>query len=485
MGSEGSFPQVQRANFFMEINLPYKLELRDYQKDLWNACMPTDFMRALVVWPRRNGKDLICLNILTAKAMQRRGLYFYMAPYYNQVRQIIWEGSDGSGRRFIDYIPPQLITNKTKIDMRITLVNGSQIKLCGSDNIDSIVGTNPIGIVFTEFSLHKPEAWHYLRPILAENGGWAIFNGTPRGMNHFFDVAQRAEKDPIWFFQHLTCEDTGVPTLEAIEQERRDGMPESLVQQEFFTSWTSSSEETLIPLDIVAPTVDLHLTPDNYEYAPRIMGVDVAYSVKGDQAILAFRQGRKLWPLEKHRGVDNMALATRVADKIKSFDPEAVFIDYGRGEGVIHRLWQLGYREVVIPVNFAQKPYSRLYMNKRAEIFCRTRDWFLSVEKPSIPNDENLIAALTAPTFTTNDRGYIQIESKMQIRKRLGRSTDDLDAVALTFSEELEEKGRGSTPLSEEELLMRELRNAAENQYNPLEYLNAESVFQLSSESGF
>jgi len=391
------------------------------------------------VWPRRNGKDLICFNVAIAKAVQRVGLYYYMAPYYNQVRQIIWEGTDGSGRRFLDYIPGELIESKTKIDMRINLFNGSQIKLCGSDNIDSIVGTNPIGIVFTEFSLHKPEAWEYLRPILAENGGWAIFNGTPRGMNHFFALAQKAEKDPEWFYERLTCEDTGIPTKEAIEKERRDGMPESLVQQEFFTSWTSSSEETLIPLDIVESAIDLEVKAEEYKFAPRILGVDVAFAVKGDQAVIAMRQGRRLWPLERFQGVDNMALATRIADKIKTWKPDAVCIDYGRGEGVIHRLWQMGYRDEVIPVNFSQKPFSSLYMNKRAEIFCRVRDWFLQANKPSIPYDPDLIASLTAPTFTTNDRGFIQIESKLQIRKRLGRSTDELDAVALTFSEEFEE----------------------------------------------
>ena len=97
--------------------------------------------------------------------------------------------------------------------MRFELINGSQIKLCGSDNIDSILGTNPYGVVFTEFSLHKPEAWDYIRPILADNGGWALFNGTPRVLNHFYQLYKAAEKDPKWFTMHLTRDDTGHPTL--------------------------------------------------------------------------------------------------------------------------------------------------------------------------------------------------------------------------------------------------------------------------------
>ena len=460
------------------INLPYQFTLRDYQEGYWNWCLKEEFKRALIVWPRRNGKDIVSLNILVAKAMQKVALYYYIGPYYNQIRQIIWEGIDGSGKRFIDYIPAGLVEKKTKIDMRINLVNGSQIKLCGSDNIDSIVGTNPYGVIFTEFSLHKPEAWHFIRPILAENGGWAIFNGTPRGLNHFFTLAQRAEKHEGWFFQKLTRDDTNIPSLEAIEEDRRSGMPESLIEQEYYTSWVSSTEETLIPLDIVEPSVDLALRPEDYNFAPKILGVDVAYAAKGDKAVIAKRQGRKLHPLLKFQGKDNMSLASRVGDMIKSWKPDAVFVDYGRGEGVIHRLWQLGYRDVVIPVNFAQKPYSRLYLNKRAEIHCRMRDWFLAANIPSIPNDENLIASITAATFDPNDRGYIQIESKKMIRKRLGSSPDDSDAVALTFSEELRgEKVRGATHLTENELalkLLHEMQSNEETQYDPLNYFNDE-----------
>lgn len=221
------------------INLPYNFTHRHYQIEPWNAIMSPEFKRGIMVVPRRCGKDLLCWNAMIAKAMEVKGLYYYVAPYYNQVRQIIWEGFDGSGRRFLEYIPAALAVNKTKIDMRIDLVNGSQIKLQGSDNIDRIVGTNPRGIVFTEFSLHKPQAWEYLRPILAENGGWAIFNGTPRGLNHFYDLYNDAQRDPLWYVQYLTRDDTGVPTLEAIEQDRDSGMPEPLIRQEYYCSFTS------------------------------------------------------------------------------------------------------------------------------------------------------------------------------------------------------------------------------------------------------
>jgi len=226
------------------LTLPDRFTPREYQEPLWNAVMAPAFKRGLVVWPRRNGKDLACWNLIICKAMQRVGTYFYIAPFYNQARQIIWEGADGAGRRFLDYVIPDIRASKpTKIDMRVRLINGSQIKLLGSDNIDAIVGTNPIGIVFTEMSLHKRGAWDLMRPVLAENGGWALMNGTPRGMaNEFYEVYMHALRDEsTWFLQHINRDDTNVPSLEAIEEDRSSGMPEALIRQEYYTSFLSGN----------------------------------------------------------------------------------------------------------------------------------------------------------------------------------------------------------------------------------------------------
>ncbi len=424
----------------VRIELPHDLELRKYQKPLWNAAVIEQFLRIIAVWPRRNGKDLIFLNIAIARAMQKVGLYFYIAPFYTQVKSIIWRGADASGKRFLDYIPPALFKRKYESDLMVELVNGSFIRFLGSDNIDSIVGNNPLGVIFTEFSLHKPEAWHYLRPVLAENGGWAMFNGTPRGLNHMFSQFQYAAGSEEWWVQYLTRDDTGIPTLEAIDSDRKSGMPESLIKQEYYCSWTASSEEVLIPLDIIQPRLTTRL-PNNYlEARPRaakIMGVDVAFATLGDKAVLAKRQGRFLHPLNKHQGKDNVQLAAIIAKEIELWKPDRVYIDWGRGEGVIHTLHDKGYSRIVHGVNFGGKPSTILYNNRRTEMYCRMRDWFANEEDPPlIPNDEELISGASAPTFEMNDKNQIQLESKKQLKKRGARGLDESDAVALTFADE-------------------------------------------------
>ena len=147
------------------ITIPRNFTPRDYQIPLYN-CLAEGYKRGLAVWHRRAGKDKVFVNILARESIKRVGTYFYILPYYKQARAIIWEGMDKTGFRLIEHIPKELWVRKDNQQMTLELANGSFIRFLGSDNIDSIVGTNPVGVIFSEFSLHKPEAWHYLRPIL-------------------------------------------------------------------------------------------------------------------------------------------------------------------------------------------------------------------------------------------------------------------------------------------------------------------------------
>ena len=224
------------------ITIPYNFTPRDYQKDTYNA-LSKGYNRGFVIWHRRAGKDKTFINILAREAFKRVGTYFYILPYYKQARLIIWEGMDSDGFRFIDHFPEKLVKRRENQQMVLELINGSIIRMVGSDNIDSIVGANPVGVIFSEFPLHKPAAWNYLRPILLENKGWALFNGTPRGRGTAWKMYNYAKMNKKWFSEFLTVEDTRkgtgerVITDEDIEAERQSGMPEELIQQEYYCSF--------------------------------------------------------------------------------------------------------------------------------------------------------------------------------------------------------------------------------------------------------
>lgn len=179
------------------------------------------------------------------RAHQRVGAYHYLFPTYGQAKKVIWEGKDKDSFPFLGHIPPELLLprgGKNETELKLSFRNGSIIQLIGTDNYDAVIGTNPVGTVWSEYSLQDPGAWNYFRPILRENGGWAIFNFTPRGHNHgktMYDMAMslQAQGDPAWFCQKLTVDDTQAITAEDIDAERREGMDEDLIQQEFYCSF--------------------------------------------------------------------------------------------------------------------------------------------------------------------------------------------------------------------------------------------------------
>lgn len=108
---------------------------------------------------------------------------------------------------------------------------------------NSLMGTNPRGVVFSEYALQDPRAYQYIRPILTANKGWALFISTPRGKNHLWTLAQLAQQSPEWFYYKLSVEDTHHIPLEEIEKERREGlMSEDMIQQEYYTSFEMGVE---------------------------------------------------------------------------------------------------------------------------------------------------------------------------------------------------------------------------------------------------
>lgn len=92
-------------------------------------------------------------------------------------------------------------------------------------------------MVFSEYSLADPAAWDFIRPILAENGGWALFPYTPRGNNHGHTLYEMARNNPDWHCSKLTVDDTKAIPMSIIESERAAGMSEEMVQQEFYCSF--------------------------------------------------------------------------------------------------------------------------------------------------------------------------------------------------------------------------------------------------------
>ena len=150
---------------------------RPYQRDVWNY-LERGGKRAVAVWHRRAGKDEFCLRWASVAAFQKVGNYWHMLPMANQARRAIWEAvNPHTGKRRIDEAFPVALRETTREqEMMIRFKNGSTWQVVGSDNYDSLVGAPPVGVTFSEWALADPRAWAFIRPILLENDGWALFN---------------------------------------------------------------------------------------------------------------------------------------------------------------------------------------------------------------------------------------------------------------------------------------------------------------------
>ncbi len=230
------------------LTLPYNFIPRPYQLPFLKA-MDNGCKRAVEVWHRRAGKDKTFINLTAKKMFQRVGTYYYYFPTQTMGRKILWDGIDREGKPFLDHFPTEAFPRRKNDIMQIKAANGSIFQIIGTDRLD-VVGTNPVGTVFSEYSLQNPKGWEYVRPILAENGGWAAFNFTPRGYNHAKDLYDMAMDNPAWHCSLLTVDDTHAISLAAIEEERRAGMSDAMILQEFYCSWELGLEGSYYALII-------------------------------------------------------------------------------------------------------------------------------------------------------------------------------------------------------------------------------------------
>lgn len=385
----------------------------------------------VLVAHRRMGKTVLAVNHLIKRAIidgKDRGFYAYLAPFRVQAEQIAWNYL----KHYTAPIP-YIKVNESKLS--ITLPNQATIRIFGADNPDALRGLYFDGVVMDEVAQLKPEVWgEIIRPALADRGGWAVFIGTPKGVNLFsalFDKALQLESegDDEWRAILYSVDQTGVIPEKELESLRKE-MSENEFRQEFLCDFNAAADDALISIDIVRAAASRTYAERDYAFAPVVLGVDVA-RFGSDSSVIFRRQGLVAFDPIIIRQFDSMALADRVAREIETHHPDAVFIDAGGGQGVIDRLRQLGYSVVEVPFG-GQANRADLYANRRMEMWSEMRDWLRA--GGAIPANTTLQADLSAPTYGFQPSGKKILEAKDKLKERIGRSPDLADALALTFA---------------------------------------------------
>ncbi|WP_423062377.1 hypothetical protein [Candidiatus Paracoxiella cheracis] len=225
------------------------ITLRPYQYALHQAFYEKGYRRFFEVLPRRAGKEVESWSLLLKEAVLNPGPYAMIYPTYASARKILWDGFltdplTNTAIRFIDFMPKELVATKSKQKMQIILTNGSIISLLGSEQYDRLRGINLKGAVFSEYAWSDPRAYRTLMPIFKNNKGFYILQTTYDGMNHAYRLMQSVKNQSDWFTREASAltlvNENGERyiTDAMIEESRRDGMPEYLIQQEYFCAVT-------------------------------------------------------------------------------------------------------------------------------------------------------------------------------------------------------------------------------------------------------
>jgi len=410
------------------ITIPYKP--RSCQKRIHQ--LSDDRRFAVVVAHRRLGKTVACVNQLIKRSIvdgKIRGVYGYVAPFYKQAKSVAWD--------YIKFYTAPIPGRKVnEAELWVELPNQARIRVFGADNPDALRGLYLDGVVMDEVAQMRPEVWgEIIRPALSDRLGWAIFIGTPKGINTFSELYQRAERDDTgqWGALMLPVSETlgdADPPLSPgeVEQARAD-MGEQAFRQEYLCDFAADNSDSFISYQDVVDAE--RREPPDYNEAPLIMGVDIA-AQGHDRSCLVLRRGPALGHIDIWREADTMTTVGRVAEMLNKCKPRAAFMDAcGLGIGPVDRLKQLGHR--VIGVNSGAKAgRSDLYANLKAEMWSRLAEW---LETASIPDNIDLRKDLLAPRREYDPQNRLKVESKDALRRRGLASTDVADALALTFAQ--------------------------------------------------
>jgi phage terminase large subunit len=277
---------------------------------------------------------------------------------------------------------------------------------------------------------------------------WDILNPTIRKPNSqiWVSMNRELENDPIWvaiasnpdektivkrvnYTDNVYCPKEMIYIAQKMKEEDYDG---------YLHVWegepVQQGDNKLIGFKEVHKALenDIKVSED----LPLIIGVDVA-RYGDDNTAIARRRGRQAYRIQTFKKLNTVQVANLVINIILEENPARVNIDEGGvGGGVIDILYDRGYENVVRAVNFGETAQeSERYVNRRAEMWGRLKDWLTGELPVSLVDCEGLSEDLTAPCKNFDKVGRLIIEKKSEIKKRIGRSTDVGDALALTFAE--------------------------------------------------
>jgi len=372
-----------------------------------------------------------CISKSTKGREHAPARYAFISPELQQAKSNCW----GYLKHYAGKIPGVVLNAS---ESSATFPNGNTIRLYGASEPDSLRGAYLDGVILDEVAQLPEDLWaSVIYPQLTDYKGFAVFCGTANGINllskTYFAALQKPDR---WFTAFYDVHHTDVFTPDQIKQMQADMDPAKFAR-EYLCDFSAATENVMITFADCQTAAARHYTPDQFQFAPIILGIDIARQGE-DRSACVLRQGLFMDKPWIWKIPDTMELAARIALIIQQRKPDAVFIDGsgGYGAGVIDRLRSLNHN--VTEVQFGGKADGNEYLNKRAEMWGRLAKWVK--ETGHIPNIPELFQDLCGPTYSHDMKDRVCLEGKDEMKKRGLMSPDLGDACALSFSYHVAQK---------------------------------------------
>ncbi len=337
-----------------EIVIPYYP--RRLQRDLHAALQ--DNRWSVVVCHRRWGKTVWAINHLLRDAMtstKPEARYAYFAPFLKQAKSIAWDYLKHFSRPI-----PNIGINET--ELRVDYPNGARIRLLGADNPDSQRGVYLDGVVLDEYAQMAPSMFsEILRPALSDRKGWAVWMGTPKGRNHFYDLYESARTDADWHVARYRASETGILDVAELASARKM-MSADEYEQEYECSWQAALKGAYFAAELDAARKAVPARIGKVPVQPSVL-VDTWWDLgMDDSTAIWFTQdaGREIHAIDYYEATgEGLAHYRDVLDRLKTergyrygqhHGPHDLAVrELGSGKSRVEAAMALGLRLEVVP----------------------------------------------------------------------------------------------------------------------------------------
>lgn len=214
---------------------------------------------SVIVAHRRAGKTVACVMDLITRGLatgKKDARYAYIAPYREQAKTVAWNYL----KTYASPVVPDPEHDLRESDLTARLFNGSHVRLFGADNPNALRGMYLDGVVLDEYADMKPTLWgEVIRPCLSDRKGWAVFIGTPRGRNEFWEKYDNATRDDAWLHLMLKASQTKLLAESELADARRT-MTEDEYNQEYECSFDAALKGAIFAKELAAAESEGRIT---------------------------------------------------------------------------------------------------------------------------------------------------------------------------------------------------------------------------------